>query len=359
MVKQMSYQPKFYRKAEPPKRTWKTAVKRTAAWFGVTLLCLLIGLYGIMFVLAKGPSPTARNLFVRSVRETSAAYWLANLFFTSEQIAEIENVGEVEELEVTNTSLISINAATDKTSEGPVVDAWGLCDEDGDGIILEQVRRTGFVGYMMVVLDPSRVMMGTPPNLGAAGMTVDQMCKTYNCIGGINGGGFLDENGGGDGSTPDGMIVVDGQIRYANDYHGFSFIGFDKNYVMHTGKMTKEDVIEREIQFGCSFGPVLVSNGERNDDAVLMSGVNPRTAIGQRQDGAVLLLVVDGRQAHSLGATYGDLADVMLSYGAVNACNLDGGSSTVMWYNDDWVNSSASVVGIRPVPTAFLVKEAA
>lgn len=351
---------KYERKAQPEKgkpAIWITILKRAGALLGVTLLCVVLGLYGLMFVLAKGPSPSARNLFVRSVRETSAMYWLADLFFSKEEIAQMEHVEEAEELESTDTSLISIS--TTEPADGPAVDAWGLCDEDGDGIILEQVRRTGFVGYMMVVLDPSRIMMGTPHTLGAGSMTVDQMCREYNCIGGINGGGFMDQNGSGDGSTPDGMVIVDGVAKYANDQRYTTFVGFDKNYILHTGRITKDEAARREIQFGCSFGPVLVANGERNDDAVLNSGVNPRTAIGQRQDGAVLLLVVDGRQAHSLGATYSDLADVMLHYGAVNACNLDGGSSTVMWYDGEWVNSSASVVGVRPVPTAFLVKEAA
>ena len=98
---------------------------------------------------------------------------------------------------------------------------------------------------------------------------------------------------------------------------------------------------------------MLVSNGVPCD--VTNSGVNPRTAIVQRSDGAVLLLVIDGRKAISLGATYQDLVDVFLEYGAVNACNLDGGSSTLMWYNGNYVNNCASVVGIRPVPTTFLV----
>ena len=84
-------------------------------------------------------------------------------------------------------------------------------------------------------------------------------------------------------------------------------------------------------------------------------GLNPRTAIGQRSDGAMLLLVVDGRQAYSIGCTLRDLCDIFLEYGAVNAYNLDGGSSTLMWYEDGYVNNCASVVGIRPVPTAFIV----
>ena len=67
------------------------------------------------------------------------------------------------------------------------------------------------------------------------------------------------------------------------------------------------------------------------------------------------MLVIDGRQVTSLGATYMDLAEIMLSFGAVNACNLDGGSSSMMWYGDGYVNNCASVIGIRPIPTSFLV----
>jgi exopolysaccharide biosynthesis protein len=86
-----------------------------------------------------------------------------------------------------------------------------------------------------------------------------------------------------------------------------------------------------------------------------VSGVNPRTAIGQRSDGAILMLVIDGRQVISLGATMEDLVDIMMEYGAVNACNLDGGSSSLMWFEGEYVNNCASVIGIRPVPTTFLV----
>lgn len=59
-----------------------------------TLLLLTLTLYGIMFILAKGPSVTARDLFVRSVRETSTIGFLANLYFTDEEIAVIEASGE-------------------------------------------------------------------------------------------------------------------------------------------------------------------------------------------------------------------------------------------------------------------------
>lgn len=324
-----------------------------------TVLLAVVALYSVMFVLAKGPSPTARNLFVMSVRETSAMGFLANLYFSEEEIAQIEASKNVDEYVETDTSLININIDNTQggeSSDGPQADAWGLVDEDGDGIIVEPVKGEGYSGYMMVVLDPSRVIMGSiPESFGGRGYTVEQMVQEFDAVAGINAGGFDDPNGQGDGSIPDSLVVIDGEIYYAGNGYRDGFVGFDSNYIMHVGKPTPTEIKEKDIRYGVCFGPVLISNGVPADPDTISSGLNPRTAIGQRSDGAVLMLVIDGRQVISLGATFQDLVDIMLEYGAVNACNLDGGSSTLMWYEGGYINNCASVIGIRPVPTTFLV----
>ena len=331
---------------------------KTALVLLETVLLLVIVLYGVLFVLAKGPSPTARDILVMSVRETSAIGFIADIFFTEEEIAQIEASKDVEEYVETDTSLITVQKPGDKegsTEEnaGPVADEWGLIDEDGDGIIVETVHGEGYSGYMMVVLDPSRLIVGTvPSSYGDRGYTVAEMVEMYDAVAGVNGGGFLDTGGNGSGDIPDSMVVYEGEVYCGKSGPREGFVGFDDNHILHVGKLTPEDVKARNIQYGASFGPVLISNGEA---ASVSSGVNPRTAIGQRSDGAILLLVIDGRQVISLGATYQDLIEVFQEYGAVNACNLDGGSSTLMWYQGDYINNCASVVGIRPVPTTFLV----
>ena len=327
-----------------------------------TALLLVIALYGLMFVLAKGPSTTARDLFVMSVRETSAMGWVANIYFSDEEIAEIENQKDVEDFIETDTSLIQIpketepqDGATPTEDAGPQPDAWGLIDEDGDGIILEEVKGEGYSGYMMVVLDPSRVIVGSvPKSYGARGYTVEEMVRHFDAVAGTNAGGFHDPNGSGNGSIPDTLVVFEGQVYYSNMGIRAGFVGIDSNHILHVAnKITEAEIKEKDIQYGVCFGPVLVANGKPCD--VNISGVNPRTAIGQRSDGAILMLVIDGRQVISMGATMQDLIDIMMDYGAINACNLDGGSSTLMWYVGDYVNNCASVVGIRPVPTAILV----
>ena len=114
------------------------------------------------------------------------------------------------------------------------------------------------------------------------------------------------------------------------------FVGFNNDDKLVVAKtMTATQAMELGIRDGCCFGPVLIMNGQPNMEAYNSnSGWNPRTAIGQRADGAVIFLCIDGRQAGSIGGSYRDVIDIMTEYGAVNACNLDGGSSTVMMYKD-------------------------
>ena len=338
----------------------KGSAGRLLALISVRLLCVVLvtalllvgGLYGVMYILAKGPSVTARNLFVRSVRETSAIGFLANLYLSDEEIAQIEAVG-TEVIAETDTSLVNISA---EAADPTVADAWGFVDEDGDGIIIDEVKGEGYSGYMMIVLDPSRVVLGcNPDKLGTRGYTVEEMVELFDAVGGTNAGGFVDDGGQGDGSMPNNLIVYKGEILLGSMGVGDGFVGIDDNYILHVGLQSSQAIRDANIQYGCSFGPVLVSNGEGVDPDSLSSGINPRTAIGQRSDGAILLLVIDGRQVISLGATFEDLMNIMLRYGAVNASNLDGGSSTLMYFNGEYINNCASVIGIRPIPSAWVV----
>lgn len=352
-----TYQAHFSKPASPMGKKVLKVIGKVSLFLLTNILLIAIALYGVMYILAKGPSPTARNLFVMSVKETSAMGFLANLFFTDAEIEAIMAAPDDIPSEDTDSSLIIIPKPSGPSQENPdepVTDAWGLVDEDGDGIILENVKGEGYNGYMMIVLDPSRVVMASKvEDFGIRGYTVAEMVEEYDAVAGINAGGFYDPNGRGNGSIPDTLVVSGGKVYYAE--HGIreGFAGFDANHILHVGTMTVSEIQAKGIQSGVCFGPVLISNGVPREQA--FSGVNPRTAIGQRSDGAILMLVIEGRQVTSMGATYQDLTEIFLSYGAVNACNLDGGSSTMMWYQGDYVNKCASVIGIRPLPTTFLV----
>ena len=134
----------------------------------VTLLMVLLFLAGTLFLFSRGPSDTARNLFVMSVRETSAIGFLADIFLSDEEIAAIGAGRGAENLDVTDASLVDIKRSG--SSGRPAADEWGYVDEDMDGIIVVPVAGESYVGNMMIVLDPSRVALGcVPESLGTQG----------------------------------------------------------------------------------------------------------------------------------------------------------------------------------------------
>ena len=318
-----------------------------------TILLLAGFLYGIMFLLCRGPSPTAKELFVLSTSETSAIGFLPRLYLPHEEIDEILTRPAETEVQSTDTALISL---APQPEDRKLPDAWGYVDEDEDGLIYVPVAGESFVGHMLIVLDPSRVIMGcVPESFQRRGYTLEQLVAEFDAVAGINGGDFEDPNGLGNGSTPQHAVVFKGTIYMGGYGTGNGFAGLDADGILHVGSFTAAELQEKNIQYGTSYGPVLVVNGEIANPDSLHSGVNPRTAIGQRSDGAILMLVIVGRQPNSLGATYLDEAELMLRFGAVNATNLDGGSSSLMWLNGGYVNAPATIVGIRQIPTSFLV----
>ncbi len=330
---------------------------RVAGFIIVSVLILGCTGLGLEYILLKGPSPALRDMFINTMEETRRFRFVPQIFLSAEEMAEIRaNEKKLEGGVSTDASLITI-AAKDNTEEHSNTDAYGLVDEDGDGIIFLEVKGNGFMGYMTVILDPTRVFVGMPDGYGGIGMTLEQMVKKYDAIGGINAGGFRDDGGSGMGGEPEGLTIVDGICYNQSAFSTEGFAGLDKDGILHVGFYTYDECMELGIVNAVSFGPILITNGEPTPPEFLTSSVNPRTAIAQRADGAILMLVIDGRQVHSIGATYQDMVDLLLDYGAVNACNMDGGSSTVMYYNGRYVNSCSAENGQpRPLPDAFLFK---
>ncbi|MCD7776857.1 MAG: phosphodiester glycosidase family protein [Firmicutes bacterium] len=373
-------------------------VLRSGLVFLTLLLAVIISLYTVMFILVNGPSDTARTLFVRSVMETSAGKFLAHIYLSSDEIAEItagsggDDVIDESSYEKIDSSLIHIPTAEtteDDISQDDMSETTSLQDEKGaavtddaivedeidsqagndesgdttestDGIEVVDIQGSTYYGKMIIVSDPSRVKVATLENYGEgySGMTLAEFVEFYGALGGINAGGFEDQNGTGTGAVPDGIVIRDGEIIWgeAETYYK-CVVGFDSDNILHVGNMTGAQALEDGIIDALSFagGPLLIVNGKaQNTSRNLGGGLNPRTAIGQRSDGAILLLVINGRKADSLGATYDDLVKEMLKYGAVNAANLDGGSSSLMIYDGEYITTSSYLLGDRNLPNAFI-----
>lgn len=341
----------------------RTLGKQFFVLFLITLIMFVTGLYSIMWICVHGPSKRARELFVLSVRETSAIGFLADLYCSDAEIAAIEAANNAVEDTVTDASLIKID--TLKNNEQNQPDGIATIPKQPEKetkqeepIEFERISGSTYKGILMIVKDPSRITVGTSSkeySEDVPGKKVIDMINDYGAIGGINGGGFQDPQGAGNGGIPKGVVISEGELRFGNLDTTYEIIGMSRDNVLIVGSMTARSALEMGMRDGISFGPVLIVNGEATN-ASSGGGINPRTAIGQRADGAMLLLVIDGRQSGSLGASYLDVTRIMQKYGAVNAANLDGGSSSVMYYEGELLNSCCSLYGPREMPTCFIVK---
>lgn len=185
---------------------------------------------------------------------------------------------------------------------------------------------------------------------------MEEYVKANDAIAGINAGGFDDPNGQGTGGIPYGIVIQDGELVSGglDDYN--SVIGFNEQNKLIVGNMTGRQALEYGLRDAVTFKPIFIVNYVPVEVTGTGGGVNPRTVIGQREDGAVLLLVIDGRQTTSLGASYSDCIDIMTQYGAMNAANLDGRFFLRHVYDGQIINNVVSMNGDRKVPTAFIVK---
>ena len=355
---------------------------RRIAWRSTLSVLTVIGLVLVAALSAgyaafRGPSQTVGDLLTVSMQETSALKFVPHIFYSNAEFQEIlaRNSVAASESE-TDTSMIVIAGPTAEAT--PVPEDQPDAPEGGpvavqpastpapenllsseDGIEVYEVKGGTYMGFMMVVKDPSRVTCGVCRDKfnSQKGLQLKDIAKRYDAVAAINGGGFEDDGGVGNGGKPIGLVISEGTVRHTGKVSGeYATVGFNKDNIMIIGKMSESEAKEKGIRDAMTFGPKLIVNGEPANVKGSGSGLNPRTAIGQRVDGAVLMLVIDGRQASSLGATYSDLISIMLEYGAINAINLDGGSSSLMYYKGGYLNNGVTLTGSRNMPTAFIVR---
>ena len=343
----------------------------------LTAILFTVGsLLAVCNTLANGPSKTARDKAVMSALQASATKWMPGLFLSSDTVEEIKKNSQVV---VTDVKPITDIPSGDGDGDTPTADKWANAI---DGMIYENVNGTTFKGYVLLIKDPARVTVGVSSNDFAhatAGMRFFELADKYNAVAAINAGEFRDDGGVGTGYAPMGLTYSEGNCVW-NDGLSRTFMGFDKNNRLYVAEgTTYAQAEELGMRDAVSFqtGNVLITNDGTNVTyyyADSNTGVAQRTAIGQCADGTVIFLVTDGRTASSMGATRNEIIDTLISYGAVTAGMLDGGSSSMLYYRDYFtkynidqsqldeyqkmglVNKYKAFTNPRRIPTYFIVK---
>lgn len=326
-----------------PKKIFITCVLTVVS---VVVTALL--LFWILIVL--GASKTLQETWVCSAMHTYTHQYLATWFFSDEKIAKIMERSKIDDSGY--DSVLPENK--EDTVEKPVkpVGSSEIYESEGyeeisEGIYLKEVSGTSgissWVGYVMLISDPTRIRIVDTPAQFDHGWTVMQMVESVGGVAGINGGGFNDgPNYDSNGGSPAGILIENGELVTPTISSGetFNMIGFDSfgNFILrHT---TASWAMENGIKNAVSFSPYIVVNGEgmvKNGTGGW--GISPRTGLGQRESGEVIFVVIDGRQpGYSIGSDLDGLQQVMLEEKCINGAMMDGGSSTAMVFNGEYVN---------------------
>ena len=227
-----------------------------------------------------------------------------------------------------------------------------LAHEEGEDYKIIKIEGTTigadyhYEGYLAILYDPSKVKLAKSSGAGtdeatSYGETLATISRKNNARVAINGGGFYDPDWSSNGGIPHGVTIIDGKVdtEYYSGIESGGLIGFNKDNKMVLKRMGAQEAIDAGIRDAVEWGPYLIENGHNNyQNVTWYSWACARTAIGQRADGIVLFLVIDGLQNHSQGAGYADIAAIMQKYGAVNAASVDGGTSTSMTVNHEYIN---------------------
>ena len=359
---------------ETPRKRVGRAIGKWIGRFLLVVLTLVVAVAATLLIslnmICSKTFPSAQQMFVTTILETGQLKFLASWFLSADEIQTIVDQNSMKELNAeVDANLIQIGSVNIQGGQSE--------QTEQQDIEIVEVAGATYTGTMMIVKDPSRVSLATIYPWRDVGVTLDTLVNSNGAVAGINGGLYNSSNN--TGGRPYGVIVSNGEIQYnkPHEWPGLVLIGFDESHILQiididgmSAAQVETLVKERKIRDAVTFQEEasdknnhfvqLIINNEAREMHGAGSGLNPRTAIGQRADGTVLMFVTDGRgKSGHLGASSGDLIQVMQDFGAVNAANLDGGSSSCMYYDGEYLMTSVTFYYSNSswkLPAGFIVK---
>lgn len=323
------------------------------------IFCIIdILILAVLFVL-YGPFSFFRDFWISSAMTTSSHKYLARTLYTEEMIDKVissnfadPNTGN------SDSSQINIGGLTEQQTYSSIYEEAILKKEEGNDLYkVIDISGSNWKGHIVAIYDPTKVKLVQSTKIKTGGQILDKLAESWGAVAAINASGFQRK---GNALVPTGSVIMGGKIIYnGGKSDGFTTIsGFNnKGILILTTKSAQKAIDEDGIVDAVEFKPFLIVNGIETEFSGNGGwGIAPRTAIGQRKDGIVLFVVIDGRRPkHSIGISIKDLADLMIQYGAYNATNLDGGGSSGLFVNGSMISVAGGYgyTGDRFLPNAW------
>ena len=312
----------------------------------LALLCLFI---------AYGPINIFRDWFIPTSLASWTHQYFAQTIYSDSQIRKVLNSMGTNSPDSDSDSSQIIFDNTDPLTYSSIYEEQVLKRDEQDVYKIIEIEGNTYKGHVLVVYDPSRISLEISPNVKTGGQKISSLAKSFDALAAVNASGFIRNSATGT-LSPDGTFIIDGKL-YKDE--GGGIIGFNNDNVLVLTNDSPTEAISKGMKDAVSFGPFLIVNGE----AATFSkgggyGLRPRTAVGQRKDGIILFVVIDGNSIGTSGVDMEELTNIFIRYGAYNAANLDGGGSSSLYAGGQLINNPTGwgYQGERYLPNAWIIK---
>ena len=233
-----------------------------------------------------------------------------------------------------------------------------LALDASNGVLLVRINLGSSRGIMAICKDTSRLSLRAASTLPATGQTAGNICDANNGILSITGSAFLDD-GTSNGGQISGLAVCNGvEMGSRLGGYGDKRLELRNDNRMYIGDSAS--AVDSDTRDACEFRPALIVDGENVAGNSTWNSPNPRAVLGQSAKLETMMVVVEGRLLDSPGCGVEDIADKLEEYGCVQALNLDGGTSAIMYYKGEYVTrcSNTALPGGRTLPSAWVYERA-
>ena len=300
------------------------------------------------FVVYSPVFENLQNTIISTASVTKTHGYIAHIFYSDDRINKVIAMNTVPTIDADiDLNQIVIDTKPRESYDNKYDEEILTRDADNDDYKYIKTKVGKYDAHLVAIYDPSKVHIITGQKFNTKDKsgkeTVLQMTKRLGAVVGINGGGFVDYGYGSD--IPIGYVIKDGKVIWSPSTKKLELIGFSNDNKLMLVTATGEEAVEMGMRDGLQFGPFLMVNGEKPNFQNSAGGFSraARVAIAQRKDGIVLFLVTEG--THAAGPNMKEVIDTLELYGAYNAANLDGGTSTQLVIKNKLINTPISITG--------------
>ena len=304
-------------------------------------------LIAVCFCLFYGPNKNFRNTLISTAMVTKTHQYIAYTFYSEETVKKVLEANSYTPIsDKIDLSKIKFDTEEDDTYDNEYDKEIKTRDPGNDLYKYLKVKVGNYDAHLVAIYDPSKVELITTKtfNTGHGAERVPKMCARLGGVVCINGGMFADPDGWGS-DIPLGYLIKDGKVIWSDSNDEAELIGFTEDHKLFLTVDTAEGAIKNGMKDALQFGPFLIVNGKQMSYNSESGGYDraARVAIAQRKDGIVLFLVTEG--VHTKGPNLKEVTELLAKYGAYNAANLDGGTSSQLVINGELVNKPMNVYG--------------